>query len=69
MNIHKIAKHMEGKLISDVQVVYGEDTLVIYLSDESGLITSVELIIDSIYLNKDEEPEEDDYFDRWDDDR
>lgn len=60
---------MEGKLISDVQVVYGEDTLIIYLSDESGLITSVELIIDSIYLNKDEEPEEDDYFDRWDDDR
>ena len=67
MDINKIAKHMEGKIITDVQVVYGEDTLVIYLSDESGLITSVELIIDSIYLNNDEEPEEDDYFDRWND--
>ena len=67
MDITKIAKHMEGKIITDVQVVYGEDTLVIYLSDESGLITSVELIIDSIYLNNDEEPEEDDYFDRWND--
>lgn len=66
-DINKIAKHMEGKIISDVQVVYGEDTLVIYLSDESGLITSVELIVDSIYLNEDEDPEEEDYFDRWND--
>lgn len=54
-NIHEIAKHMEGKTISDVQVVYGEDTLVIYLSDDQGQITSVELIVDSIYLNYDEE--------------
>jgi hypothetical protein len=54
-DINKIAKHMEGKIISDVQVVYGEDTLVIYLSDEDGQITSVELIVDSIYLNYDEE--------------
>lgn len=55
MDIHKIAKHMENKVISDVQVVYGEDTLIIYLSDEQGQITSVELIVDSIYLNYDEE--------------
>jgi hypothetical protein len=54
-DINKIAKHMEGKIISDVQVVYGEDTLVIYLSDEDGQITSVELIVDIIYLNYDEE--------------
>ena len=54
-NINQIAKHMEGKIISDVQVVYGEDTLVIYLSDDQGQITSVELIVDSIYLNYDEE--------------
>jgi hypothetical protein len=54
-NINEIAKHMEGKIISDVQVVYGEDTLVIYLSDDQGQITSVELIVDSIYLNYDEE--------------
>ncbi len=54
-DINKISKHMEGKIISDVQVVYGEDTLVIYLSDEDGQITSVELIVDSIYLNYDEE--------------
>lgn len=54
-NINEIAKHMEGKVISDVQVVYGEDTLVIYLSDDQGQITSVELIVDSIYLNYDEE--------------
>jgi hypothetical protein len=54
-DINKIAKHMEGKIISDVQVVYGEDTLVIYLSDDQGQITSVELIVDSIYLNYDEE--------------
>lgn len=55
MDINKIAKHMEGKVISDVQIVYNEDTLVIYLSDDQGQITSVELIVDSIYLNYDEE--------------
>lgn len=54
-NINEIAKHMEGKVISDVQVVWGEDTLIIYLSDDQGQITSVELIVDSIYLNYDEE--------------
>lgn len=54
-DIHSIAKHMEGKVISDVQIVYGEDTLIIYLSDSEGQVTSVELIVDSIYLNYDEE--------------
>ena len=47
MNIDNIATHMVGKTIEEVQVTFGEDTLVIFLSDG----TSVELIIDSIYAD------------------
>ena len=49
MNISKIAKRMEGKHIEEVQVVYGEDTLIITVSDE-GEVFNVEIIVDSIYL-------------------
>tara|TARA_B110000211_G_scaffold90368_1_gene105564 strand:- start:418 stop:579 length:162 start_codon:yes stop_codon:yes gene_type:complete len=42
-----IAKHMMDKTIDDVDIVYGEDTMTIFLSDGS----SVEMIIDSIHLN------------------
>lgn len=47
MNIDTIATHMVGKIIEEVEVTYGEDTMVIYLSDG----TSIELIIDSIYAD------------------
>ncbi len=47
MNIQDISKHIVGKTIDAVDVVYGEDSMVIYLDDGS----SVELIIDSIYAN------------------
>ena len=47
MNIDEIADVMEGKTIEDVRVVYGEDTLIIYLSDGS----SIEIIVDSIYAD------------------
>jgi ethanolamine utilization protein EutQ (cupin superfamily) len=47
MNIDEIADLMEGKTIEDVRVVYGEDTLIIYLSDGS----SIEIIVDSIYAD------------------
>ena len=47
MNIDEIADIMEGKTIEDVRVVYGEDTLIIYLSDGS----SIEIIVDSIYAD------------------
>lgn len=40
---------MEGKRIEEVQVVYGEDTLIITVSDE-GEVFNVEIIVDSIYL-------------------
>lgn len=48
MDIHQIAEHMTGKIIDAVDVVYGEDTIVIYLEDGSD----VELVLDSIYLNE-----------------
>ena len=47
MSIDEIADLMEGKTIEDVQVVYGEDTMVIYLSDGSN----IEIIVDSIYAD------------------
>lgn len=47
MDVHEIAEHMTGKIIDAVDVVYGEDTIVLYLDDGSD----VELIIDSIYCN------------------
>jgi len=47
VDIHQIAEHMEGKIIDNVDVVYGEDTIVLYLEDGSD----VELVLDSIYLN------------------
>lgn len=49
MDINKIAKRMEGKHIEEVQVVYGEDTLIITISDE-GEVFNVEIVVDSIYL-------------------
>jgi len=48
MDIQEIAEHMTGKMIDAVDVVFGEDTLVIYFDDGSD----VELIVDSIYCNR-----------------
>ena len=42
-----IAKHMINKTIDDIDIVYGENTMTIFLDDGS----SVEMIVDSIYLN------------------
>lgn len=47
MDINEIAEHMVGKTIEAVDVVFGEDSMIVYLSDGSD----VELIIDSIYAN------------------
>ena len=47
MNIQQISEHIVGKTIDAVDVVYGEDTIIIYLDDGSD----VELIIDSIFCN------------------
>ncbi len=46
-NIQEISKHIVGKTIDEVDIVYGEDTMVIYLDDGS----SIELIVDSIHAN------------------
>ena len=47
MDIQLIALHMLDKTIDNVDIVHGEDTMVIHLDDGS----SVELIIDSAYMN------------------
>jgi len=47
MDIRLIALHMVDKTIDAVDVVHGEDTMVINLSDGS----SVELIVDTAYMN------------------
>lgn len=47
MDINEIAEHMVGKTIESVDVCFGEDTIIIYLSDGSD----IEVIIDSIYTN------------------
>jgi hypothetical protein len=47
MNINEISEHIIGKTIEAVDVVFGEDTMIIYLDDGSD----VELIVDSIYCN------------------
>tara|TARA_R110002020_G_scaffold219343_1_gene427218 strand:+ start:95 stop:271 length:177 start_codon:yes stop_codon:yes gene_type:complete len=47
MDVQEIADHIIGKTIDSVDVVYGENTLVIYLNDGSN----VEMIVDSIYAN------------------
>jgi len=47
MDIQEIADHIIGKTIDSVDVVYGENTLIIYLNDGSN----VEMIVDSIYAN------------------
>tara|TARA_R110000803_G_scaffold132256_3_gene199468 strand:- start:523 stop:753 length:231 start_codon:yes stop_codon:yes gene_type:complete len=47
MDIQQIAEHMVGKTIEAVDVVYGEDTLIIFLDDGSD----IELIVDSIHAN------------------
>ena len=47
LDIQSIADHITGKIIDAVDVVYGEDTLTIWLDDG----TSVEMIVDSIYAN------------------
>ena len=52
MDISKIAKKIEGCMVEDCQVVYGEDTLIFTLS-KHGEVFTVEIIVDSIYLEED----------------
>ena len=47
MDILLIAEHMMDKTINDIDIVYGENTMTIFLNDGS----SVEMIVDSIHLN------------------
>ncbi len=47
MDIDEIAEVMTGKLIEEVSITFGEDTMTLYLSDGS----SVEIVIDSIYAD------------------
>ena len=47
MDIDEIAEVMTGKLIEEVQITFGEDTMTLYLSDGS----SIEIVIDSIYAD------------------
>ena len=47
MDILLIAKHMMDKTIDDIDIVYCENTMTIFLDDGS----SVEMIVDSIHLN------------------
>jgi hypothetical protein len=52
MDISDIAKKLENSLIEECQVVYGEDTIVLTLS-RNGEVFTVEIIVDSIYLEED----------------
>jgi len=47
MDIDEIAEIMTGKLIEEVAITYGEDTMTLFLSDGS----SIEIVIDSIYAD------------------
>jgi len=47
MEIDEIGELMVGKTIEEVNIVYGEDVLVIYLSCGS----SIEIVVDSIYAD------------------
>lgn len=47
MDIDEIAAVMTGKLIEEVAITYGEDTMTLFLSDGS----SIEIVIDSIYAD------------------
>lgn len=47
MKIDDIAKIMVNKVIEEVTITYGEDTMIIYLSDGS----SIEIVVDSIYAD------------------
>ena len=47
MNIDDIAQVMTGKMIEEVAITYGEDTMTLFLSDGS----SIEIVVDSIYAD------------------
>ena len=47
MDIDKIAEVMTGKVIEEVSITWGEDTMTLFLSDGS----SIEIVIDSIYAD------------------
>jgi hypothetical protein len=53
MDINKIARKVENCVIEDCQVVYGEDTIILTLASPDGDIFTVEIIVDSIYLEED----------------
>jgi hypothetical protein len=47
MDIDEIAEVMTGKIIEEVSITYGEDTMILFLSDGS----SIEIVVDSIYAD------------------
>lgn len=47
MDIDEIAEVMTGKIIEEVAITYGEDTMTIFLSDGS----SIEIVVDSIFAD------------------
>jgi len=53
MDINKIASKIEDCVIEDCQIVYGEDTLIMTLAAPDGNIFTLEIIVDSIYLEED----------------
>lgn len=54
MNIHKIAQKLEGMTIEYVQIGYDTDTLIIGLSDEGGQVYTLEIVVDSIFMEENE---------------
>lgn len=54
MNIHKIAQKIEGMTIEYCQIGYDTDTLIIGLSNESGQVFTLEIVVDSIFMEEDE---------------
>ena len=53
MEISEIARKIENCVIEECQIVYGEDTLILTLASPDGNVFTLEIIIDSIYLEED----------------
>jgi hypothetical protein len=53
MDVSKIARKIENCIIEECQIVYGEDTLILTLAAPNGDVFTLEIIVDSIYLEED----------------
>ena len=53
MDVSKIACKIENCVIEECQIVYGEDTLILTLAAPNGDVFTLEIIVDSIYLEED----------------